>query len=128
MTLRDQLFDQLDGLLGEGIDAGVGALNHAAKTTKSPIERFLLQSAASLVSEHGVVGLALARTQFEALLDGKHLDPAEVRKLPPHQRGALLNAALEREIDARAIGQDTLVAVGSFFGQLVKGLATGALA
>ncbi len=122
----DDILDGLEAGAAVGINEVSDLIADKAEDLDDPVQAFVLNSAAQLLSKHGVEGLALARTQFDALLDGDNIDPEALRKLPLYQRAPLLAAATEREISARKTGDAALAAVGSVLGKLVAGLASGA--
>jgi hypothetical protein len=122
----DDIFDGIEAGAAFGINEASDAISDKAATLDDPVQAFVLDAAAALLSKHGIEGISLARTQFEALLAGDELDPVELRKLPLYQRAPLLAAATEREISARKTGDAALAAVGNVLGKLIKGLASGA--
>ena len=122
----DDIFDGIEAGAKFGINEAADAIAEKAGESDDPILSFVLSSASSLLSEHGIAGLGMARAKLESVLDGDDLDPVELRKLPLYQRAPLLAAATEREISARKTGDAALASVGAVFGKLVAGFASGA--
>ena len=125
-TFLDDIFDGLEAGAAFGITEAADAITGKAAEEDDPVASFVLQSAAALLSQHGLAGLGMARDKLESVLNGDELDPVELRKLPLYQRAPLLAAATEREISARKTGDAALAAIGAVLGKLVAGLASGA--
>ena len=122
-VLLDELLDSLFSLGNFGLGEAAEKLSEAASLEDDPLKSFLLGRAAELIETEGAATLDVLQEQFEALLEGDHIDPKKVRELPLHERGPLLSAALRREIHLRRRGEAFLVVLGSVLGTVVKAAA-----
>lgn len=119
------IFKILEEAASQGLEFLADKLAELASEEDDAVKTFILGRIALGVEQHGASAVGLARVQFEALLNGKHLDPVAVRQLPLHERGPLLAASLRRDLDAKAVADAVLLDIGDALGTILRGLVDG---